>query len=144
VTETTQSALPKRSDDSVALSRKTAYLTPRLEAGIASALVRAAEGQPAEARKQLDALLAQSKKLGFVGYEFEARLELGRLARQTGQVATGQGQLASLEQDARAKGFLLISWARDIVWLPSSRFALLAHRFPGKRTRKLSCFHNSS
>jgi hypothetical protein len=44
-----------------------------------------------------------------VSYQFEIRLALGEIEMKSGQTASGAAHLKSLEKDATAKGFLLIS-----------------------------------
>jgi eukaryotic-like serine/threonine-protein kinase len=84
----------------------------RLKLALATASVRAPLGSPADqaaASNSLEAMLAQAKKHGFVGYQLEARLVLGEIEMKSSQTAAGRARLAALEKDARAKGFLLIA-----------------------------------
>ena len=97
------------SDHAQGLAQKTTFLQPRFESGMARALLQAADGKPAEARKQLDTVLAQTKSHGFAGYELATRLELARLTRQTPGASPGKAELALLEKDARKRGFVLIA-----------------------------------
>lgn len=76
---------------------------------ITAARVRAALGKPAEATKSLDATLAEAAKFGFVKYQYEARLARGEIEMQSGEAAAGRAQLARLQHEAKAKGFLLIA-----------------------------------
>ena len=96
-------------DQAVALSVQTSGFQPHLQAMIAGAVVQAASGKPADADKQLEAVIVQAKKLNFPGYEFSARLELGKVQMETGQTATGKAQLVSLAKNAKARGYLLIA-----------------------------------
>jgi DNA-binding winged helix-turn-helix (wHTH) protein/TolB-like protein len=97
------------SDRALVLSRQTTALPPRFEAGVAVALVQAASGYPAEARRRLDAVITETGKLGFTGYEFIARRELCRIEAKAGQAVAGQEHLRSLEREASAKGYRLIA-----------------------------------
>jgi len=97
------------SERALALSRQTTSLQPGFDAGIADSLVQAASGNPAEACKRLQAVITETRKLGFIGYEFTARHELGRIETRSGQTAAGQEHLRSLERDASAKGYRLIA-----------------------------------
>ena len=84
----------------------------RLKLALATASVRAASGRPADqaaASNILEAMLAQAKKHGFVGYQLEVRLALGEIEVKSSQIAAGRARLTALEKDARAKGFLLIA-----------------------------------
>jgi DNA-binding winged helix-turn-helix (wHTH) protein/tetratricopeptide (TPR) repeat protein len=92
-----------------ALSVKTSAAQPHLDAMIAGAAVQAASGKPADAEKQLEAVIVQAQKLNFPGYEFRARLELGRVQMNAGQTAVGRAQLVSLAKNARARGYFLIA-----------------------------------
>jgi len=71
--------------------------------------IEAAKGNPGAAANKLAQLVAETHKAGFVGEEFEARLALGKAQIQAGNVASGRRQLASLEHDAKQKGFLLVA-----------------------------------
>jgi tetratricopeptide (TPR) repeat protein/DNA-binding winged helix-turn-helix (wHTH) protein len=97
------------SDQAEILAQKTTFLQPRFESGMTRALVQAADGKPADARKQLDTVLAQTKSHGFAGYELATRLQLALLARRTSGASAGKAELALLERDARSHGFLLIA-----------------------------------
>jgi tetratricopeptide (TPR) repeat protein len=96
-------------DQAIALSDKSSGFQPHLEAVLAAALLSAASGKTADADKQLEAVILQARKLSSPGYEFSARLELGKVQMKTGQSAAGNAQLTSLQRDAKAKGYLLIA-----------------------------------
>ena len=81
----------------------------RVSADIASAQFLAASGNFGKAIDLLRAAVEKSKKSGFGQLEFEARLALGEAEIKGGHLTTGRAELASLQQDARAKGFLLIA-----------------------------------
>jgi tetratricopeptide (TPR) repeat protein len=84
----------------------------RLEFELATALVRAASGKPADqsaAIKALEATRGEAAKHGFVGYELEARLGIGEIEINSGRIASGRTDLQALKRDAKAKGFLLIA-----------------------------------
>ncbi len=76
---------------------------------IGEARVLAATGRPAEAAERLRPTVAEAAKYGFVGFEFEARLVLGEVEMKSGNTAAGRALLATLEEEATAKGFLLIA-----------------------------------
>jgi tetratricopeptide (TPR) repeat protein len=81
----------------------------RLDVDIASASVRAAMGNFAEAKKSLRATLAGAKKDGILRYQLEARLVLGETEMKSGHSVAGHAQLEALERDATAHGFGLIA-----------------------------------
>lgn len=96
-------------DRAIALSATSSGFQPHLDAALAAALLAAASGKSADADKQLEAVIFQARKLNSPGYEFSARLELGKVQMKTGQIAAGNAQLTSLQRDAKAKGYLLIA-----------------------------------
>ncbi len=88
---------------------KSLNLIARLDFSTADASVRAASGKTVEATKLLQDTIQAARKTGFVGLQFDARLALGEIEMKSGNSTTGRAELASLEQEARAKGFLLIA-----------------------------------
>jgi serine/threonine protein kinase/tetratricopeptide (TPR) repeat protein len=83
---------------------------PRLALTIAAARVATAiSGDPAQPRKLLDGALADATRDGLVPYQFEARFALAEILMKVGKSGQGRFQLAALEKDATAKGFLLIA-----------------------------------
>lgn len=86
----------------------------RLTLRIAAAEARATLGQPAE--NEAAAALSDATKLGYVGYQFEARLVLGKAELAAGHRDAGRAQLAGLEKEARAKGYLLIARKAARAW----------------------------
>jgi hypothetical protein len=62
-----------------------------------------------EAANNLEAVLEQAKKTGFLGYELEAGLALGEIETQSGNVARARTRLEALERQAAARGFGLIA-----------------------------------
>lgn len=84
----------------------------RLEAAIIAARARAASGKAwdiTQAVRSLKATLAEATKLGFVGYQLEARLALGEIEMKSGSLAAGRARLEALEKEVTAKGFGLIA-----------------------------------
>jgi tetratricopeptide (TPR) repeat protein/TolB-like protein len=61
------------------------------------------------ARKELAAIITKSRKLGYMGIELDARLALAEIEMKTGQIAAGRTHLATIEADAKAKGYNLIA-----------------------------------
>jgi eukaryotic-like serine/threonine-protein kinase len=87
---------------------KASNRPPRIEAGLASALVDAGAGNYARAREELAAVIAEANKFGYVSYSLEIRLAQAQMGLRSRQ-PSARTQLAALEKDARAKGFLLIA-----------------------------------
>ena len=84
----------------------------RLNFALAKALVHAASHESTDqavATKLLETTRAEAAKHGYAGYEFEARLALGQIEIKSGHTAAGRARLATLEKDARSKGFLLLA-----------------------------------
>jgi serine/threonine protein kinase/Tfp pilus assembly protein PilF len=96
-------------DQARALWEKSRDFNQHFAVGIVRARILAQSHDPAEAEKQLNLLLDESTRDGFVSYQFEIRLALGEIEMKSGQTASGAAQLKSLEKDATAKGFLLIA-----------------------------------
>jgi hypothetical protein len=92
----------------MALSRQTTGLTPRFEAVLADARVKAKSGKWAEARQELESILTSTRKLGYRPYEYQARLALAEIELWAGSPSAG-AHLAAIENDARAHGLLLIA-----------------------------------
>jgi eukaryotic-like serine/threonine-protein kinase len=59
-------------------------------------------------RKELAAIIAKSRELGYQGIEFDARLALAESEMKAGQVTAGRAHLAAIEADAKAKGYNLV------------------------------------
>jgi len=95
-------------EKAMALSGQNTGATPRFEAVLAEARVRARLGKWAEARQELESMLATARKFGYRPYEYQARLALGELDLWSGS-AGAAGRLSAIETDARAQGFLLVA-----------------------------------
>ncbi len=61
------------------------------------------------ARKELVAVIAKSRELGYMGIELDARLALAEIEMKTGQTTEGLAHLTAIEADAKAKGYNLIA-----------------------------------
>jgi tetratricopeptide (TPR) repeat protein len=89
--------------------------TPRFEAVLADARVKAKSGKTAEALKKLEAILASARKFGYHLYEYQARLAIGQIEMWSGG-GPAHDHLAALEKDARGRGALLVAGqARDLL-----------------------------
>jgi eukaryotic-like serine/threonine-protein kinase len=91
------------------LIAKSQDRSKHLEVSLAAARVQAQSGDTNAAQKNLEAVLAETTKLGFVNLQFEAALQLGELEMRTGKTAAGRARLNALQKDAAAKGFALIA-----------------------------------
>jgi tetratricopeptide (TPR) repeat protein len=96
------------STKALALSEQTSDRPTRLVAELAAADVDASNGKGPSASKALESVLSDSTRMGYQEYEFEARLELGRLELRSSR-ALGRQQLEKLEKDAALKDFRLIA-----------------------------------
>jgi tetratricopeptide (TPR) repeat protein/predicted Ser/Thr protein kinase len=88
---------------------KTDDHVAHLPVEITGARIAMASGDLANARKILDAALAEATKATLLFFQYDARLALGELDIKSGKVAAGRARLTTLEKDAQAKGFLLIA-----------------------------------
>jgi tetratricopeptide (TPR) repeat protein len=80
-----------------------------LPVAIAAARIATASGDLANARKILGQTLAEATKANLLYSQYDARLALGELEIRSGNMAVGRARLATLEKDAKGKGFLLIA-----------------------------------
>jgi tetratricopeptide (TPR) repeat protein len=76
---------------------------------IAGARIATASGDSADSRKILGEALAEATKANLLYFQYDARLALGELEIKSGNMAAGRARLATLEKDAKGKGFLLIA-----------------------------------
>ena len=82
----------------------------RLRFAIAEARVMAADAsQVATARISLSRTIAEAKKGGLFGCELDAQLALAQAEFVAGRESVARAQLASIEKNARAKGFVLLA-----------------------------------
>ncbi len=81
----------------------------RLKFDLAFARVLIALGQMELSRAELQKVLSEARVHGFAGLEFEARLALAELDKQSGHDTAARAGLAALESSARSKGFGLMA-----------------------------------
>ena len=81
----------------------------RLNLLVEAARVDALSGKTAEARALLEKVLEQAEQHGFVGTKLKARLVAGEIERKKGNPTRGNEELAAVQKDANARGFLLIA-----------------------------------
>ena len=60
-------------------------------------------------RQELTAIVAKSRELGYQGIELDARLALAEIEMKAGQITAGRAHLATIEADAKAKGYNLVA-----------------------------------
>lgn len=91
-----------------ALLRKDQGWSERYIYEITNARVQAASGKLNDARKSLDAVLAQAARHNYIHYELETRLALCELEART-DPASARLHEKALEKEARLKGFGMIA-----------------------------------
>jgi DNA-binding winged helix-turn-helix (wHTH) protein/TolB-like protein len=96
------------------LANKSENPRIRWQAAIAAAQIEAADGHPnpsaaTASRRELRDIIAKSAAKSYVGVELEARLSLAELEMKLGRENSGHVDLASVEEDANSKGFILIA-----------------------------------
>jgi hypothetical protein len=70
--------------------------------------IRGRYGEPIQSSHSLCGIAA-TKRHGYRAHQFDAHHVLGKIHLKSENVAQGQKELAALEHDARAKGFMLIA-----------------------------------
>ncbi len=60
-------------------------------------------------QRELNAIVAKSRELGYRCIELDARLALAEIEMKEGLTAEGRAHLAAIESDAKAKGYLLVT-----------------------------------
>jgi DNA-binding winged helix-turn-helix (wHTH) protein/TolB-like protein len=84
---------------------QTAIAAVRIE----TAASNAHSATAAAARKELAAIIAKSRELGYMGIELDARLAFAEIEMKAGQITDGHAHLAAIEADAKAKGYDLVA-----------------------------------
>lgn len=103
----------------------------RIQFAITATELESARGLTKPARQALMSILAEATRTGFIEYQFEARLALGKVDIRSGRVAAGQTRLSTLQKDAQEKGFLLI--ARKAAHLPDLTAVYIGSDNPARR-----------
>lgn len=96
----------------LSLSQKYQHRDAELAAWVAAARVRAAAGTVNErenAHTQLRNVAADALKSGFVNYALEARLALGEIDANFGNVPSARRELEALRRDANQIGYSLVA-----------------------------------
>jgi eukaryotic-like serine/threonine-protein kinase len=76
---------------------------------IRDARVRAANGHPEDAARNLKAVRAEALRLGFVSQQLEARFVEAEIEKKSNKAAIARAHLSELEKEATVRGFLLIA-----------------------------------
>jgi tetratricopeptide (TPR) repeat protein len=92
----------------IAVSRPIAALSVHFDPILADALVKGKTGKFAEAREELESMLSTARKHGYQPFEYEVRFELCEIEMWSG-AASARAHLATLESDAKARGYLLVA-----------------------------------
>jgi hypothetical protein len=85
---------------------RTAITAARLE-NSGNNVAHSAAGSAA--RKELAAIIAKSRELGYQGIELDARLALAEIEMKAGQPTAGRAHLTAIAADAKAKGYILVA-----------------------------------
>jgi eukaryotic-like serine/threonine-protein kinase len=98
----------KAAQQAMTLAEQVPEKNPRYEAILADARVKAKSGQGPAARQELETMLASTRKYGYRLSEYNARLALAEIELASGS-GSAHAHLASLENDARSQGALLVA-----------------------------------
>jgi tetratricopeptide (TPR) repeat protein len=120
----------KAAEDALTFSKQTANRPVHFDARMARAKTMAAAGQSAPALAELNAVLDEATKHGYLGYVFQTRLAIANVELSGGQTAAGRNHLELLEKEAQAKGFRLV--ARKAAAQRSAQTALSQSAGPGR------------
>jgi tetratricopeptide (TPR) repeat protein len=91
-----------------AIEKETVY-SDRLSLSITVGKILAATGNVSRGTKYLESALDDSRRLGYMGNELDARLSLAELELRSGSPVIGRTRLIALERDARSRGYELIA-----------------------------------
>jgi tetratricopeptide (TPR) repeat protein len=92
----------------VLLSQKSASQMQRFEATLADSQTKIRSGKISEANRELEAMLSTARKFGYRSYEYQARLALVEIERQS-HSATARPHLTALAKDAENNHLLLVA-----------------------------------
>ena len=104
-----QAEAVKEVESAAQLAAKSQNTMVRLQFDLVSARVALASDKPESAGARLRQTLAEARKHGYVGIEFDASLALAELELKSGRFVAARAQLSALEKSARSKGFGLIA-----------------------------------
>ena len=98
----------KEIDGAKALATQSQSRLARFQFDLAHARVLLTSEGLELSRAQVEEILGEARKRGFVGVEFEARLVLAEWEKKSGHDAAARAELAELENNARSRGFGLV------------------------------------
>ncbi len=97
------------------LLAKSQDLSVHLRASVAEAELAAADGHTQDAIRILQTTIATAKKSGYLGYQLESELALGKVEITSGRVGAGMNLLAEVRREAQQSGFQLIAYKTTLV-----------------------------
>jgi len=89
-------------DKALAFAHQTVDRSSHFAASLSAAEVDMARGKGVEARKVLDSVGTEATRHGYLGFEYDARLDLGKVELESGNHAAGRRCLQQLQEDAAA------------------------------------------
>ena len=92
------------------LLAKSQDFSVRLRASIAEAQLAVAPGQPQDAVRILQTVIASAKRSGYFGYQLESQLALAEVETASGKVSAGLTLAAETRRAAQERGFQLIAY----------------------------------
>ena len=92
----------------VVLSQKSTSQMQRFEATLADSRVKIQSGKTSEANRQLETMLATTRKFGYRSFEFQARLALAEIELQS-HPAAARVHLIALAKEAQNIHLLLVA-----------------------------------
>jgi eukaryotic-like serine/threonine-protein kinase len=104
-----QADAQKEIEGSKDLAAKSQNLLYRLQYELTFARVLLVSEHPELSKPRLQQILRQARAHSFAGMELEAMLAVAELEKRSGHTALAREQLASLENAARGKGYVLIA-----------------------------------
>lgn len=99
----------KEIEGAKALATQSQNQLVRFQFDLARARVLLTSERPNLPRAEVDEILGEARKRGFVGIEFEARLVLAEWEKKSGHDAVARTELAGLENSARSRGYGLVA-----------------------------------
>jgi ATP/maltotriose-dependent transcriptional regulator MalT len=91
--------------DAVQMAKSRPSRPQQFDAALALAGVQTAEGKFGDAVKAAQEVLNLASRYGYTGYQMESRLVLARVLAGSGKTSQARVQAASLQKDARARGY---------------------------------------
>ena len=108
-----RSEAEKALKEATKLAAKTKDARTLLNVAIVTDLFAASSGKTSEAKEGLEKTASKAADYGFYGLEMEARLGVAETQIRSGQMVVGHAHLSMIEQQCKAKGFLLLARKAD-------------------------------